>query len=148
LDSVDKTILQKHDVDLIVLTPAPVWAVQRFVDEINFKLPIYSDPTKSLYKALNMNLKFDSKLEWRVASKHVRTSVPVAWIKGFYKGVTEGLQGDPRQQGGTFILGPAQECSFVHYDAFNADHVAIPALLEAAGLPSLAFQFRSQDTHQ
>ena len=61
--------------------------------------------------------------------------MPMAWVKGFVKGVTEGVQGDPRQQGGSFILGPGKEkCGFVHFDRFNSDHATIPRLLEGAGI--------------
>ncbi|KAI9010704.1 hypothetical protein DFJ74DRAFT_710939 [Hyaloraphidium curvatum] len=135
LDRVDKVILRERHVSIIVVTPAPAWAVRKFVASTGFSLPMYSDPSRELYKALDFNFVFDSKLEWKVASRHVRTTVPAAWALGFFKGVTEGVQGDPRQQGGAFVLGPGKrECSFVHFDRFNADHAPIPVLLEAVGI--------------
>ncbi|KXS13176.1 hypothetical protein M427DRAFT_383502 [Gonapodya prolifera JEL478] len=136
LDRISKPILTHHKATIVLITPAPPRAVRRFVQQSSLSIPVFSDAPRSLYTALNMNFRFDSKLEYRVSSRHVRTTVPEAWVKGFVKGVTEGLQGDPRQQGGSFVLGPAlRTCTFAHFDRFNADHVPIPDLLTAVGIP-------------
>ncbi|KAJ3341446.1 Thioredoxin-like protein aaed1 [Gonapodya sp. JEL0774] len=154
LNRVDKLVLAERKVRIVLITPAPAWAVRRFIKETRLSLPMYSNPTRSLYTALNMNFRFDSKLEYRVASPHVRTTVPAAWIKGFAMGVAGGgTQGDPRQQGGAFVLGPGlRECSFVHFDRFNADHATVPTLLEAAGIADWkeagAFRFWDEMTEQ
>ncbi len=153
LDRIDKAVLAAHKIAISVITPAPPWAIRSFLLKTKFSLPMYSDPSRALYSALNMNFVFDSKMEWKVESRHVRTSVPMAWVKGFYKGVTEGIQGDPRQQGGAFVLGPEkEECSFVHFDRFNADHATIPRLLEAAGIKDWkklgAFKFWDELTEE
>lgn len=153
LDRIDKSVLEARKVAIAVITPAPPWSIRSFISKTKFSLPMYSDPSRELYVALNFNFVFDSKLEYRVASRHVRTSVPMAWIKGFVKGVTEGVQGDPRQQGGAFVLGPGKnECSFAHFDRFNADHAGIPTLLEGAGITDWkevgAFKFWDELTEE
>ncbi len=138
-----------------VVLPVPLWSLQKFVAtetkagtmSAAHAARLYCDPKAAAFAALGFNFKFDSRAKF--TSIHAQTSVAGATWKGFVLGVTGGgTQGDPRQQGGAFVIGAragageggeaGPECVWAHYDRHNADQVPIPVLLAAAGLsPSL-----------
>jgi hypothetical protein len=123
-----------------VVLPVPLWSLQKFLrSEKLLGTPlasrIFCDPKAESFKAIGATFKFDSRAKF--SSIHAQTSVAGATWKGFVLGVTGGgTQGDPRQQGGAFVLGgDPVACLWAHYDRHNADQVPIPVLLEAAGAP-------------
>jgi hypothetical protein len=82
---------------------------------------------------------------------HDRRTVLGNTLYGFSVGITSGIIGDPRQNGGTFVFRRKEEndkildkttaeckieCIFAHVDRVNADLVPIPVLLAAANLPA------------
>ncbi len=119
---------------------------------------LYADDDGSVFKELGLfTVKFDSRqLRYTM---HDRRTVLGNTLYGFSVGVTSGIIGDPRQNGGTFVflrknnvdnktestgnndeskMTPSSElfeCSYAHLDRVNADLVPIPVLLAAAKLP-------------
>lgn len=145
----------------VVILPVPLWALQRIIEEYNIPLIaaelIYCDPSSNSFQTLRFNLKFDTRSEFK--SVHAKTSVWQATWKGFSIGVRTGVQGDPRQQGGAFVIVPilrpdvnsnefskkseivpivSYSCVWKHYDRHNSDQVEIPVLLRAAGIEDVA----------
>ena len=141
-----------------VILPVPLWALQRIVAEEKI-VPsisecIFCDPSSKSFEALKFNLKFDTRSVF--TSIHAKTSVMQATWKGFSIGIRTGIQGDPRQQGGAFVIAPVLPdgvaghgvedgdcldsgylCKWKHYDRHNSDQVEIPVLLRAADVPNL-----------
>jgi len=151
---------------LAVVLPVPEWALMRYVADAKLSPDmarrLYCDPSGALFAAAGCNLRFDSRSKF--TSPHAKTSVLAATWKGFALGVTTGMQGDPRQQGGCFILARRESASaggetvvvgsgaeavaagagtaavmprtvWAHLDRHNADQVPIPVIMNAAGLP-------------
>jgi hypothetical protein len=135
---------------MAVVLPVPLWALQKFAADA--ALPpaaarrLYADTTGALFAAAGCTVKFDSRSKF--TSMHAQTTVAQATVRGFWLVVSGGgLQGDPRQQGGAWVLeatprggggGGGGEITTVwsHYDRHNADQVPIPVLLAAAGAPA------------
>jgi hypothetical protein len=144
----------------VVVLPVPLWSLQRYLAQEKLlgtpaAAHIFCDPHAAAFKALGFTLKFDSRAKF--TSIHAKTSVASATWKGFVLGVTGGgMQGDPRQQGGAFVIDGAAAagptCVWSHWDRHNADQVPIPVLLEAAGVPQSHYTHRgvkaSADTAQ
>ncbi len=136
--------------DFYVILPVPLWSLQKYVRGEGSSLPkevaarIYCDPKAESFAALGFNFKFDSRSTF--TSIHAKTTVFQATVRGFVLGVTGGgMQGDPRQQGGAFVIeaggekGTELKCAWAHYDRHNADQVPIPVFLKAAGAPVDAY---------
>lgn len=146
-----------HHTRVAVVLPVPLWAAQRFVrEELGGRAlagALYCDPGGAAFKALgSFSLKFDTRSTF--TSPHAQTTVAQATWRGLVLGLRSGTQGDPRQQGGAFVLrastpaaaeagapggGLAEECVWAHIDRHNADQVPIPVLLRAAGLPDAVY---------
>jgi hypothetical protein len=124
-----------------VILPVPLWSLQRIIDELKISAHaaslILCDPDSTSFKALNFNVKFDTRSKF--SSIHAKTSVFQATVRGFSIGIRTGMQGNPSQQGGAFVIDIDSEskvgykCRWCHYDRHNSDQVEIPVLLKAAG---------------
>lgn len=136
----------------MVVLPVPLWSLKQYLSSEKLlgtpaASSLFCDPKGEAFKALGFTLKFDSRSKF--TSIHAKTSVAAATWNGFVLGVTGGgMQGDPRQQGGSFVIDSGGEggasaaaaaaaptCVWSHWDRHNADQVPIPVLLEAAGVP-------------
>jgi hypothetical protein len=89
--------------------PVPAWSLRRYVADAKLSPDmarriccVPADSGAAMFAACGCNLRFDSRSKF--TSPHAKTSVLAATVKGFAMGVTGGMQGDPRQQGGCFIL--------------------------------------------
>jgi hypothetical protein len=90
-----------------IVLPVPLWALQRFLGEEMkghaLADALYCDPGGAAFKALgSFNLKFDTRSTF--TSPHAQTTVAQATWKGLVLGLRSGTQGDPRQQGGVFVI--------------------------------------------
>ena len=126
-----------------IVLPVPLWAMQRYLAEEMkghaLADALFCDPGGAAFRALgSFNLKFDTRSTF--SSPHAQTTVAQATWKGLVLGLRSGTQGDPRQQGGAFVIragGGGGGCStmWTHIDRHNADQVPIMVLCRAAGLP-------------
>ena len=90
-----------------VVLPVPLWALQRFLAEEMkghaLAEALYCDPGGAAFHALGaFNKKFDTRSTF--TSPHAQTTVAQATWKGLVLGLRSGMQGDPRQQGGAFVI--------------------------------------------
>ena len=145
-DGLDLAALAVARTRVAVILPVPLWAAQRFLeqelDKRALAASLYCDPGGVAFNALStFNLRFDTRSTF--TSPHAQTSVASATWKGLVLGLRSGTQGDPRQQGGAFVLRVAKaggfECAWAHIDRHNADQVPIPVLVRAAGLPDAVY---------
>lgn len=129
-----------------IVLPVPVWALQRYAaTELPAAHPLlralYCDPGGRAFAQLGVfNFRFDSRSTFD--SPHAKTTVWQATWRGFLLGVQTGMQGDPRQQGGAFVI-RGGACAWAHLDRHNADQVPIPVLVRAAGAPDAAYRHRA-----
>ena len=137
---------------LFVILPVPIWSLEGYIKDENITAPIssmlYCNPDSDLFRALHFNFCFDSRAP--VRSIHAKTSVLGATWGGLLLGLRTGMQGDPRQQGGAFVVKKSIEstwmCVWAHLDRFNADQVQIPVLLLAASLSPEMFNSHREIT--
>lgn len=131
------------------MLPVPARALTRFVREEGIASTVaarlFADPASALFAAAGFNLRFDSRASF--TSVHAKTSVLSATWRGLVLGLTTGMAGDPRQQGGAFILerqhgsgGGEWRQAWAHMDRHNADQAPLPVLLAAAGLDEAAIR--------
>jgi len=131
-----------------IVLPVPLWALQRFLAEEMkghaLAEALYCDPGGAAFHALGaFNKKFDTRSTF--TSPHAQTTVAQATWKGLLLGLRSGTQGDPRQQGGAFVIRAEQQPPrasplWAHIDRHNADQVPIMVLCRAAGLPDDAYR--------
>ncbi|KAK3794408.1 hypothetical protein RRG08_019375 [Elysia crispata] len=133
--------LQNAEVRLVVIGPAPHRFIKPFRQLTGLNHTLYVDPDREIYKALGCveNLVAGS-LE---TSKHIKS--------GFLSGVASSVwramrssgrkefQGDIKQQGGSFVMGPGDVCQFSHIDQGSTDHCQLNDLLSAAGVMNVSF---------
>lgn len=132
--------------DIVVILPVQPRHVARFVRDSaippQVALRIFSDSSAALASASKCNKRFDTRSTF--TSPHAQTTVLGATLAGLGLGLMTGPQGDPRQQGGAWVLqlsdgGHTWTTLWAHRDRHNADQVPIPVLFAAAGLPPSAY---------
>lgn len=153
-------------VDLLFVLPVPPASLARFVRESScppwVAERLFADPRAALAAAAACNKKFDSRSKF--TSPHAQTTVLQATLRGLAIGLRTGPQGDPRQQGGSWVLegvggstaaggggtdagaaaappapSTASPAGWVttwgKRDRHNADQVPLPLLVHLAGAP-------------
>lgn len=140
--------------DILFILPVPATALQRFVKESAappfVAARLFADPTAAIAKAAACSLKFDSRATF--TSPHAQTTVLQATLRGFAMGLRTGMQGDPRQQGGAWVLleqasdgGAAAavdggwRTTWGKRDRHNADQTPLALLVHHAGAPAAAY---------
>ena len=145
--------LNAAGVDFLFFLPVPAKALQRFVKETQappfVAARLFADPAAAIAKAAACTLKFDSRATF--TSPHAQTTVLQATWKGFAMGVRTGMQGDPRQQGGAWIIEeaangggdggapPQWRTVWGKRDRHNADQTPLALLVHHAGAPASAY---------
>jgi hypothetical protein len=143
---VDFDTISSSGVDVVVILPVQARHLARFISDT--KAPgqiidrLFADPSAVIATAAQCNKRFDTRSTF--TSPHAQTSVLGATFAGLALGLRTGPQGDPRQQGGAWVLdlnadGSGWISRWSHRDRHNADQVPIPILFAAAGLPATAY---------
>uniref|UniRef100_A0A8C5SQ23 Peroxiredoxin like 2C n=1 Tax=Laticauda laticaudata TaxID=8630 RepID=A0A8C5SQ23_LATLA len=145
LGKIPKKFLQDANVRLVVIGQSAHHHIRPFCNLTGYPHEIYVDPQREIYEILGM--KRGESSSSAVHSPHVKSS----WLSGSIKSMWRAMispafdfQGDPAQQGGTFILGPGDEIHFVHLDQNRLDHIPINTVLQLAGVEIVDFTYRSQ----
>ncbi|KNZ80766.1 hypothetical protein J132_04271 [Termitomyces sp. J132] len=140
LASIPHDILDKADVKLAVVGCGDWQPIQSYANTTKFSGPIYADPSRSLYRALGMNIeKLEGTPPVQQRKSYLTTGPLKNAMKSIWKGPLKhpnllGKQGNISQLGGDFVLGPGLICSFAWRMQHTEDHVEIAELLEKAGL--------------
>ncbi|KAG5726143.1 hypothetical protein E4T56_gene2502 [Termitomyces sp. T112] len=114
--------------------------IQSYANTTKFSGPIYADPSRSLYRALGMNIeKLEGTPPVQQRKSYLTTGPLKNAMKSIWKGPLKhpnllGKQGNISQLGGDFVLGPGLICSFAWRMQHTEDHVEIAELLEKAGV--------------
>ncbi|KAL8625706.1 hypothetical protein ACOMHN_043981 [Nucella lapillus] len=73
-------------------------------------------------------------------SKHVKSGALMGVLTSMWRAMRyQEYQGNPKQQGGSFIMGPEEEVHFQHLDETCTDHMNINDLLIQAGVQPVSF---------
>ncbi|KAK3581920.1 hypothetical protein CHS0354_037593 [Potamilus streckersoni] len=138
LGAIPLEYLQEANVRLVVIGPAPYKFISDFKKETGYQYTLYCDPDRELYQKLGLKYKMESvSLN---ASRHVKQNVLMGMIRNTWKIMrVQEWEGDIKQQGGTFILGPGEQMHYHHVDNNAVDHAPINEVLQAAGVQPVSF---------
>ncbi|XP_013907125.1 PREDICTED: thioredoxin-like protein AAED1 [Thamnophis sirtalis] len=109
LGKIPKKFLQDANVRLVIIGQSAHHHIRPFCNLTGYPHEIYVDPRREIYKILGM--KRGESSSSAVHSPHVKSSLLSGSIKSMWRAMTSAafdFQGDPAQQGGTFILGPGK----------------------------------------
>ena len=120
--------IRSRGAGLAVIGNARPEAIPEFRAVTGYDGPLLVDPSLRAYEA--------AELAYGVG----KTFHPRAILRGmaaFRQGFRQGARrGKPYQQGGTFVLGPADRVRFEWRDRFAGDHPAMAGVLAALGTSS------------
>lgn len=133
--------LQNAEVRLVVIGPAPHRFIKPFRQLTGLNHTLYVDPDREIYKALGCTEKLISgSLD---SSKHIKSGFISGVMSSVWRAMRSSdrqeFQGDIKQQGGSFIMGPGDVCHFSHIDQGSTDHCQLNDLLSAAGVMNVSF---------
>ena len=94
-----------------------------FVEDVGLSTPVFTDPTLEIYRLLKSRRGLLGVLDPRV---FLRTFS--ALRKGFRQ---HGVQGDPTQLGGVFVIRPSGRFAFEYRSRFAGDYPPAPEYLAA-----------------
>jgi hypothetical protein len=92
-------------------------------EDLEFPGPVWIDAEMTAYRAAGLRRGPTRTLSWRTLGHLVR-----AW-RGGHRQV--GVQGDPWQLGGTFVIAPPHEVHYAQISREAGDHPPVPDLLVA-----------------
>ncbi|XP_021504770.1 peroxiredoxin-like 2C isoform X1 [Meriones unguiculatus] len=148
LAKIPKSVLREADVTLIVIGQSSYHHIEPFCKLTGYSHEIYVDPEREIYKRLGM--KRGEEISSSGQSPHIKSSLLSGSLQSLWRAVTGPLfdfQGDPAQQGGTFILGPGNSIHFVHRDRNRLDHKPINSVLQLVGVQPVNFMSRPTVIH-
>jgi len=119
-------------VRVVAIGCSPTKFIRGFQKDTGFPHELYCDPKRDVYNAAG----FVRVLGGLGKSPHVKSSVMGGIMKSTWRGIKAGSvsQGDVKQQGGAFVIGPGDNLIYAHQDSNPADHCPIDTLLTQAGL--------------
>ncbi|KAJ7583358.1 AhpC/TSA antioxidant enzyme-domain-containing protein [Mycena floridula] len=141
LAAIDKSALDNAGTQIIVVGCGNWEPIKSYSETTGFPASqIYTDPTRTLFKALGMNVE---RLQGTPAGEKKRSYIkssalsnaPLSIWQGPLKHLSlVGKQGNISQLGGDFVFGPGNTCSFAHRMRHTEDHVEVQDLLKAGGV--------------
>ncbi|XP_076462872.1 peroxiredoxin-like 2C [Babylonia areolata] len=135
---IPKQLLKEANVGLVVIGPSPYKFIQSFKTLTNYQHALYCDPERQVYRALGLHEKMavgDLK-----NSRHVKSNPVMGVLRSVWRAMqSQEYQGNTKQQGGAFILGPGEQAHFCHQDTSSADHMNINDLLVEVGVQPVSF---------
>ncbi|EPS97807.1 hypothetical protein FOMPIDRAFT_1127810 [Fomitopsis schrenkii] len=131
--------LQQAGVRIVVIGCGEWQPIQNYRETTGFKGEVYADPSRSLYKALGLV----ENVQTTPAGKNKRSYLTKGLLSNTLQSIWQGplknplhigKQGDIHQNGGDFVFGPGETCSFASRMRHTEDHVEVADLLRAAGV--------------
>ncbi|XP_006902891.1 PREDICTED: thioredoxin-like protein AAED1-like [Elephantulus edwardii] len=148
LAKIPKNFLEEANITLIVIGQSSYHHIAPFCKLTGYTYEIYVDPEREIYKRLG--LKRGEEVAFSAQSPHVKSSLLSGSIQSLFRAMTSPLfdfQGDPAQQGGTFILGPGNNIHYMHLDRNRLDHKPINSVLQLLGVQYVNFTSRPSVIH-
>jgi len=131
--------LAAADTSIIVVGCGEWKLIQNYHEATGFTGQIYANPSRDIYRALGMTYE---TLSGTPSGEQKRSYVKGAFVdalRSTWRGPLLhlhhlGKQGNISQNGGDFVLGPGNDCSFAHVMKHTQDHVEVADLMQAAGV--------------
>ena len=121
---------------MVVIGCAPHKFIKGFITKTGYPYEVFCDSEQAVYKALGMI----RSLKIGAGSEHVKSSALYGSLKSTWEALKSlEMQGDVKQQGGQFVIGPGEQLHYVHLDTGSTDHAPINTVLEAAGVKTVVF---------
>ncbi|EIM83215.1 uncharacterized protein STEHIDRAFT_148818 [Stereum hirsutum FP-91666 SS1] len=138
LAAVKSEALQAANTKIVVVGCGEWKLMKDYKENTGFKGSIYADPDRALYRALDMkeNMKGTPAGEKKrgYLQDSIVQNVVGAFKRGFKHPLNIGKQGNVSQNGGEFVFGPGDTCSFASRMQHTEDHVEIADLMKEAGV--------------
>ena len=115
--------IEKRDAQLVVIGNGLPAQARDMRDELGFPATLWVDTQMAAYRAAGLRRGPTRALSWRSFGHLVR-----AWRGGHRQA---GVQGDPWQLGGTFVIAPPDRVLFTHVSREAGDHARVRDLLQA-----------------
>ncbi|KAI0726835.1 AhpC/TSA antioxidant enzyme-domain-containing protein [Fomitopsis betulina] len=131
--------LQQAGVRIVVIGCGEWQLIQNYRETTGFIGDVYANPSRSLYKALGLV----ENLQKTPAGQNKRSYLKKGLLSNIFQSIMQGplksplhigKQGDIQQNGGEFVFGPGETCSFASRMRHTEDHVEVADLLCAAGV--------------
>ena len=130
--------MDEANVRLVVVGCAPHKFIQGFRDLTKYPYEIYCDPDRLVYQALGLHYTLSAGPA--AGSEHVKTGVLRGTLNSTWRTIKGGgLQGDFKQQGGSFVIATDGTVEFCHRDEGSLDHAPINDLLSKVGVAPVEF---------
>ncbi|KAF8901382.1 AhpC/TSA antioxidant enzyme-domain-containing protein [Gymnopilus junonius] len=146
LAAVPHKLLSRGATSIVVIGCGDYQPIANYAASTNFFGPIYTDPTRQLYKVLGMDVE---NLEKTPASQEKKSYLTLSTARNLamslWRGPIKhpsliGKNGDISQLGGEFVFGPGNTCSFASRMQHTEDHVEVADLMSAVGIDCLLSQ--------
>ncbi len=115
--------LEQRGADLLVIGNGLPAQARELKDSLQFPGTIWVDTEMIAYRAAGLRRGPSRTLSWRTFGHALR-----AWRRGFRQA---GVQGDPWQLGGTFVIAPPDRILYAHISREAGDHAPVAEALQA-----------------
>ncbi|KAH6901647.1 AhpC/TSA antioxidant enzyme-domain-containing protein [Coprinopsis sp. MPI-PUGE-AT-0042] len=112
--------------------------IKEYRETSTFHGPIYADPTRALFRTLGMTydtLATNPPEETRASYLGIKSTwdlVSSSWNRGWKNTNLVGKQGNIFQNGGEFVLGPGNQCTFASRMTHTMQHAPVEEVMKAA----------------
>ncbi|KAI0707772.1 AhpC/TSA antioxidant enzyme-domain-containing protein [Earliella scabrosa] len=138
LASVRKDALEQANIRLVVIGCGDWKVINSYCKNTDFQGSMFADPSRALYTTFGMV----ESLEMTPAGQEKRSYLGRSYIGNVVKSIWTasktptliGKQGNISQNGGEFIFGPGETCTFASRMRHTEDHVEVDDLMKAAGV--------------
>ncbi|KAJ8285387.1 hypothetical protein GJAV_G00026240 [Gymnothorax javanicus] len=150
LAKVPEKSLLSAGVRLVVIGQSSHCHIEPFCTLTRFPHEMYVDPERKIYNRLGMR-RGETYSETAEPCPHVKSSALWGTFSSLWRAMKSpafDFQGDPLQQGGAMIAGPAgSEIHFLHLDMNRLDNMPINWLLQLAGVDTVDFSDQPKIIH-
>ena len=128
--------LREANVDLVIISDGSPKMIATYRKIFKCPFPIFTDPTRNLYRGLGMTLRTLDAGPRNEAGDYI-THGPLGGLGMVLRNAVKmplGNAGDIKQLGGEFLLGPGPVCHYAHRMHTTKSHAPVRELLERAGV--------------
>ncbi|KAI0723889.1 AhpC/TSA antioxidant enzyme-domain-containing protein [Cerioporus squamosus] len=139
LASVRKDALEAANARLVIIGCGDWKLIKNYCQTTDFKGPMYADPSRKLYSTLGLVQNLDTTPAGQEKRSYLGRSIIGNVLHSLWQGPLKnpqhvGKQGNISQNGGEFIFGPGETCTYASRMRHTEDHVEVEDLVKEAGV--------------